>query len=123
MRCLGTLTARNPSSQATSRHVAPTPAKRLKQSGGLEVPGSSPGAPTVMNSLQNWLDRLLGRTEKAATPGPTRDPNEQEYEDERKRKLLGEDDEQSREDRQKEFMDEQVRQRDDDESNLGDASP
>jgi len=46
-----------------------------------------------MNVLQKWLDRLLGRTETTATPGPTSDPNEQEYEDERKRELLRKHDE------------------------------
>jgi hypothetical protein len=30
----------------TSRHIPPAPATSLKQSGGLEVPGSNPGAPT-----------------------------------------------------------------------------
>jgi hypothetical protein len=76
-----------------------------------------------MNGLQKWLDRLLGRAEKPVTPGPTRDPNEQEYEDERKRELLGKDEEQGREDRQKAFMEEQVRQRDEDESHLDDPAP
>ena len=61
-----------------------------RQSGGLEVPGSSPGAPTVTNVLQKWLDRLLGRGARPAAPGPTRDPNEQEYLSERQRKLLDE---------------------------------
>jgi hypothetical protein len=77
----------------------------------------------VTNSLQSLLNRLLGRAEKPVTPGPTRDPNEQEYGDERKRELLGKDEEQGREDRQKEFMDEQVRQRDEDESHSDDPAP
>jgi hypothetical protein len=43
-----------------------------------------------MNVLQKWLDRLLGRSKEPAAPGPTRDPNEQEYLNERQRKLLDE---------------------------------
>ncbi len=46
-----------------------------------------------MNVLQKWIDRLRGRGERPAAPGPTRDPNEQEYEDERKRELLRKHDE------------------------------
>jgi hypothetical protein len=55
-----------------------------------------------------WLKRLFGRGEKASPrdhpPGTTET-------------------EQGREDRQKEFMDEQVRQRDEDESHAQDKTP
>jgi hypothetical protein len=46
-----------------------------RQSGGLEVPGSSPGAPTVMSSLQNWLNRLLGRGPESSASVPDPRPN------------------------------------------------
>ncbi len=42
-----------------------------------------------MNVLQKWIDRLRGRGERPAAPGPTRDPNEHE----RKRELLRKHDE------------------------------
>jgi hypothetical protein len=55
-----------------------------------------------------WLKRLFGRVEKAS---PRRhDPGPKEKE-------------QGREDTQKEFLDEQVRQRDDDESHMQDKAP
>ena len=52
-----------------------------------------------------WLKRLFGRDEEASPSGQA--PGTKETE-------------QSREDRQKDFMDEQERQRDDDESHMRD---
>jgi hypothetical protein len=52
-----------------------------------------------------WLKRLFGRVEKASPSG--RAPSSEETE-------------QGREDRQKDFMNEQVRQRDEDESRMQD---
>jgi hypothetical protein len=52
-----------------------------------------------------WLKRLLGRGEKVSPGG--RSPSTREEEE-------------GREDRQKDFMDEQVRQRDEDESHMQD---
>jgi hypothetical protein len=61
-----------------------------------------------MNRLQIWLDRLFGKGDKASPSGHAPGTN---------------DEEQGREDRQKEFMDEQVRQRDEEESHLDDPAP
>ena len=52
-----------------------------------------------------WLKRLFGKGEKASPSGRAPSTTEQEH---------------GREDRQKEFMDEQVRQRDEDESRMQD---
>jgi len=38
-RVHGTVTGRNARKQATSRHIGPSPATRLNQSGGLEQSG------------------------------------------------------------------------------------
>jgi hypothetical protein len=54
-----------------------------------------------------WLKRLLGRGEKAFPGGKAPSTKEKE---------------QDREDNQKEFLDEQVRQRDDDESHMQDEA-
>jgi hypothetical protein len=40
----GSFGASDPHNQATSSHVGRPPATALEQSGGLEVPGSNPGA-------------------------------------------------------------------------------
>ena len=55
-----------------------------------------------------WLKRLVGRSEKESPKGHAPSTKEEEH---------------GREDRQKEFMDEQVRQRDEDESHLRDEPP
>jgi hypothetical protein len=55
-----------------------------------------------------WLKRLFGKGEKESPIGHA--PSTKETE-------------QGREDRQKEFMDEQVRQRDEDESHMQDKAP
>jgi hypothetical protein len=55
-----------------------------------------------------WLKRLLGRGENASPSGHA--PGTKETE-------------QGREDRQKEFMNEQVQQRDEDESHMQDKAP
>ena len=55
-----------------------------------------------------WLKRLFGRVEKASSRGHAPGTKEKE---------------QGREDTQKEFLDEQVRQRDDDESHMQDKAP
>jgi hypothetical protein len=55
-----------------------------------------------------WLKRLFGKGEKASPSGRAPSTTEQEH---------------GREDRQKEFMDEQVRQRDEDESHMQDKAP
>jgi hypothetical protein len=55
-----------------------------------------------------WLKRLFGGREKDSASG--RAPRKEETE-------------QGREDRQKEFMNEQVRQRDEDESHMQDKAP
>jgi hypothetical protein len=52
-----------------------------------------------------WLKRLFGRVEQASPSGQAPGTNEKE---------------QGREDSQKEFLDEQVRQRDDDEARMQD---
>jgi hypothetical protein len=58
--------------------------------------------------LQMWLKRLFGKGEKASPSGYAPSTKEKEH---------------GREDRQKEFMDEQVRQRDEDESHMQDKAP
>jgi hypothetical protein len=55
-----------------------------------------------------WLKRLFGKGEKASPSGHA--PRKKETE-------------RGREDRQKEFMSEQVRQRDEDESHMQDKAP
>jgi hypothetical protein len=55
-----------------------------------------------------WLKRLFGKGEKASPSGHA--PRKKETE-------------QGREDRQQEFMNEQVRQRDEDESHMQDKAP
>jgi hypothetical protein len=55
-----------------------------------------------------WLKRLFGKGEKASPSGHAPSAKEKEH---------------SREDRQKEFMDEQARQRDEDESHIQDEAP
>ena len=55
-----------------------------------------------------WLKRLFGKSEKASPSGHAPSTKEKE---------------QSREDRQKEFMDEQARQRAEDESHIQDEAP
>jgi hypothetical protein len=55
-----------------------------------------------------WLKRLFGEGEKASPRGHAPSTKEKEH---------------SRADRQKEFMDEQVRQRDEDESHIQDDAP
>jgi hypothetical protein len=55
-----------------------------------------------------WLKRLFGKGEKASSSGHAPSTKEKEH---------------GREDRQKEFMDEQVRQRDEDESHIQDKAP
>jgi hypothetical protein len=55
-----------------------------------------------------WLKRLFGKGEKATPSGHAPSTKETEH---------------GREDRQKEFMDEQVRQRDEDESHMQDKAP
>ena len=55
-----------------------------------------------------WLKRLFGKGEKASPSGHAPSTKEKEH---------------GREDRQKEFMDEQVRQRDEDESHMQDKAP
>jgi hypothetical protein len=55
-----------------------------------------------------WLKRLFGRGEKASPSG--RAPGTKETEE-------------GREDRQKDFLDEHVRQRDEDESHIQDDAP
>ena len=48
-----------------------------RQSGGLEVPGSNPGAPTVTNSLQSLLNRIFGRKPESPRAVPDQRPNVQ----------------------------------------------
>ena len=55
-----------------------------------------------------WLKRLFGKGEKESPIAHAPSTKEKEH---------------GREDRQKEFMDEQVRQRDDDESHMQDKAP
>jgi hypothetical protein len=55
-----------------------------------------------------WLKRLFGRSEKEFPKGHAPSTKEKEH---------------GREDRQKEFMDEQVRQRGEDESHIQDEAP
>jgi hypothetical protein len=55
-----------------------------------------------------WLKRLFGRSEKVSPSGHAPGTKEKE---------------QGREDRQTEFLGEQVRQRDDDESHIQDEAP
>jgi hypothetical protein len=55
-----------------------------------------------------WLKRLFGRGEKASPGGQAPSTKEKE---------------QGREDAQKDFMDEQARQRDEDESRIQDEAP
>ena len=62
----------------------------------------------IGSRLQMWLKRLFGRGEKASPGGQAPSTKEKE---------------QGREDRQKEFMDEQARQRDEDESHVQDEAP
>jgi hypothetical protein len=59
-------------------------------------------------ALAMWLKRLFGKVEKASPSGHAPDTKATE---------------QSREDRQQEFMEEQVRQRDEDESRMQDEPP
>lgn len=55
-----------------------------------------------------WLKRLFGQGEKASPSGQAPSTKETEH---------------GREDRQKEFMDKQARQRDEDESHIQDEAP
>lgn len=55
-----------------------------------------------------WLKRLFGKREKASSSGHASSTKEKEHD---------------REDRQTEFMNEQVRQRDEDESHMQDKAP
>jgi hypothetical protein len=59
-------------------------------------------------ALAMWLKRIFGKGEKESPIGPAPSTKEKEP---------------GREDRQKEFMDEQVRQRDEDESHMQDKAP
>ena len=62
----------------------------------------------IGSRVQMWLKRLLGKGEKTSPSG--RAPRKKETE-------------QGREDRQTEFMNERVRQRDEDESHMQDKAP
>ena len=62
----------------------------------------------IGSRLQMWLKRLFGQGEKASPSGQAPSTKETEH---------------GREDRQKEFMDEQKRQRDEDESHIQDDAP
>jgi hypothetical protein len=62
----------------------------------------------IGSRLQMWLKRLLSKGEKASPNGHAPSTKEKEH---------------GREDRQKEFMDEQVRQRGEDESHIQDEAP
>jgi hypothetical protein len=55
-----------------------------------------------------WLKRLFGKSEKASPSGRAPSKEEKEH---------------GREDRQKDFLDEQVRQRDEDETHMQDKNP
>jgi hypothetical protein len=58
--------------QATSRHVRTSPADPLNQSGGLEVPGSNPGAPTKRKPRRREAFRLyfFGALKRLRPIGP-----------------------------------------------------
>jgi hypothetical protein len=62
--------------------------RQARQPGGLEVPGSSPGAPTVRNRLQSWLKGLLGRPPSAPNPGQTPGTNDDEQAREGRRECI-----------------------------------
>jgi hypothetical protein len=82
----GSLTASDPHSEATSGHVGGPPAIALQKSGGPEVPGPNPGAPTNESPLgrsflfparqRDWLggdavatDHRRSRSERASRGG------------------------------------------------------